>query len=109
MDVCELWFTIKGMVEVIESATFRRWIRGLPNRRAVHRINAHLTAVSEGNFGDTRPVGDGVSEMRIHYGPGYRLYFIREGGAIVVLLCGGDKDSQRRDIERAKELARERR
>ena len=58
-----------------------------------------------GYIGDAQPVGDGVFEMRIHYGPGYRLYFIREGGQMVVLLCGGDKDSQQRDIRQAKELA----
>lgn len=58
-----------------------------------------------GHIGDTQPVGDGVFEMRLHYGPGYRLYFIREGGQMVVLLCGGDKDSQERDIRQAKELA----
>lgn len=58
-----------------------------------------------GHIGDTQSVGDGVFEMRLHYGPGYRLYFIREGGQMVVLLCGGDKDSQERDIRQAKELA----
>ena len=58
-----------------------------------------------GHIGDAQPVGDGVFEMRLHYGPGYRLYFIREGGQMVVLLCGGDKDSQERDIRQAKELA----
>ena len=58
-----------------------------------------------GNFGDTRSVGDGVSEVRIHYGPGYRLYFKRHGANVVVLLCGGDKDSQQRDIALAKRIA----
>ena len=67
-----------------------------------------LRTASLGHLGDTRPVGDGVFEMRIHYGPAYRLYFVREGESIIVLLCGGDKDSQRRDIARAKNLARER-
>ncbi len=61
-----------------------------------------------GHIGDAQSVGDGVFEMRIHYGPGYRLYFIREGEALVVLLCGGDKDSQERDIARAKRIAKER-
>ena len=60
-----------------------------------------------GNFGDTKPVGDGISEMRIHYGPGYRLYFIREDAHVIVLLCGGDKGSQPRDIARAKEIAKD--
>lgn len=95
------------MIEVIQSSTFRRWIRRLRDRRAVARINARLRNVSIGNLGDTTSVGDGVFEMRIHYGPGYRLYFLREGPAVIVLLGGGDKDSQSRDIERARSLARE--
>jgi putative addiction module killer protein len=60
-----------------------------------------------GNFGDVEPVGEGVSEARIHYGPGYRLYFIRRGSALIVLLCGGDKSTQARDITKAKEMAKE--
>ncbi len=96
-------------IVVVESATFKRWFRNLRDRRAVARINARLRNVSLGNFGDTRLVGDGISEMRINVGPGYRVYFIREGTSVVVLLCGGDKDSQQRDIERARQLAAERR
>ena len=95
------------MLEIIESATFKRWVRGLRDRRAVARINARLRNASLGNFGDTKPVGDGISEMRIHYGPGYRLYFIREDAHILVLLCGGDKGSQARDIAHAKQVARD--
>ena len=95
------------MIEVIQSSTFRRWVRGLRDQRAVARINARLRNVSLGNLGDARSVGQGIYEMRIHYGPGYRLYFIREGRSVVVLLCGGDKDSQSRDIERARRLALE--
>ena len=94
------------MPEVIESATFKRWIRGLRDRSAVARINARLRNISLGNAGDARSVGGGLFEMRVHHGPGYRLYFLREG-ATVVLLCGGDKGSQRRDIERAGGLARD--
>ena len=95
------------MFIVYESATFKRWIRGLRDRAAVARINARLRNVAMGNLGDVRSVGDGVSEMRIHHGPGYRLYFIRDGQEVIVLLCGGDKDSQLRDIERAKRLAQD--
>ena len=95
------------MVEIIESASFKRWVRGLRDRRAVARINARLRNVSMGNFGDTRPVGDGISEMRVHCGPGYRLYFIHEDACVIVLLCGGDKGSQPRDIARAKEIAKD--
>ena len=94
------------MLEVVESATFRRWIRGLGDRAAVARINARLRTVSLGNVGDSRPVGGGLYEMRIHLGPGYRIYFLRESET-VVLLCGGDKDSQQRDIARAGRLARD--
>ena len=96
-----------GMVEVVESDSFKRWVRRLRDHSAVARINARLRNVSIGNFGDTRPIGDGISEMRIHYGPGYRIYFIREGSTVVVLLCGGDKSSQQRDIEHAKRLAQD--
>ncbi len=92
------------MIEVLESAPFKRWIRRLGDRAAVARINARLRNVSLGNMGDARAVGKGLFEMRVHYGPGYRLYGLRDG-ATVVLLCGGDKGSQRRDIERAGRLA----
>ncbi len=93
------------MFDVVESDTFTRWVEGLRDRRAVARIQARLRNVAMGNFGDTRSVGDGVSEMRIHYGPGYRLYFMRQGSNVVVLLCGGDKDGQQRDIALAKRIA----
>ena len=95
------------MIQIIESSTFKRWIRRLRDRVAVARINARLRNVSNGHFGDVRAVGESVSEMRIQSGPGYRVYFIREGTEVVVLLCGGDKSSQLRDIERAKQIARE--
>ena len=87
---------------------FKRWIRGLRDRSAIARINARLRNVSLGNLGDAKPVGGGLFEMRVHHGPGYRIYFLRED-ATVVLLCGGDKGSQQRDIERAGKLAKERR
>ena len=95
------------MIEIIQSPTFTRWFRNLRDQQAVARINSRLTAVEIGRFGETASVGDGVLEMRIHYGPGYRLYFIRRGATVVVLLCGGDKDSQQRDIRRAKRIAEE--
>ena len=80
---------------------------GVAGPPRVAHINARLRNASMGNFGDTRPVGDGISEMRVHYGPGYRLYFMREGATVIVLLCGGDKGSQQRAIERAKQLAQD--
>ena len=94
------------MIDVIESATFKRWVRGLRDRSAVARINARLRNVSIGNAGDARPVGGGLFELRVHHGPGYRLYFLR-GDATVVMLCGGHKSTQQRDIERAGRLAKE--
>ena len=94
------------MIEVIESATFKRWFRGLRDRNAVARINARLRNVSLGNVGDAKPVGGGIFEMRVHHGPGYRLYFLREGTTVVVL-CGGDKGSQQRDVERAGQVAKD--
>ena len=92
------------MIVVVESTTFKQWIRGLRDRRAVARINARLRKVSLGNFGAIKPVGDGIFEMRVHYGPGYGVYFMREGTTVVVLLCGGVKGSQKRDIGHAKRL-----
>lgn len=93
------------MFEIIKTDTFDAWLRGLRDRQVVARINARLRHASAGNLGDVAPVGDGVSEMRLFYGPGYRLYFIRRGVALVVLLCGGDKTTQARDIARAKALS----
>ncbi len=93
------------IIKVLKSATFERWVRGLRDRQAIARINIRLEMVSLGHVGDARSVGGGVSELRIHYGPGYRVYFARDGAEVIMLLCGGDKDSQRRDIERAKKIA----
>ena len=80
-------------------------MRGLRDRRAVARINARLLRIEVGHFGDVSALGNGVLELRVHYGPGYRIYFLRQGATVVVLLCGGDKASQRRDIEQAKRIA----
>ena len=83
------------------------WIRGLADQRARARILNRLDRASLGNFGGFAPVGEGVAEMRIDYGPGYRVYFIRQGAPVYLLLTGGDKSTQHRDIERAKAMARE--
>lgn len=93
------------MIEVRQTPTFGRWLNSLRDRTAVARINIRIRRLSLGNLGDARPVGAGISELRIDYGPGYRVYFIRGGPEAVVLLCGGDKGTQDRDIARAKALA----
>ena len=96
------------MIEIREYLTtdgkslFAVWLRELGDRQVQARIMARLNRVRLGNFGDCKAVGEGVLELRMPFGPGYRVYFAREGEAVVLLLCGGDKDSQQRDIERAK-------
>lgn len=93
------------MIELIKTSSFDRWLRQLRDIRAKARIEARIRRLSLGNPGDVKPVGDGISELRIDYGPGYRVYFMAKGPIIVVLLCGGDKGSQSRDIELAKSIA----
>lgn len=95
------------MVEIRQTAVFTAWLAGLRDRNAYARIVVRIRRMELGNPGDVKPVGEGVSEMRIACGPGYRLYFTRTGTAIVILLCGGDKSTQERDIARARQLAKE--
>ncbi len=95
------------MIEVRQTDVFMDWFAGLRDREARARITVRIRRLSLGNPGDVKPVGSGVSEMRIDYGPGYRVYFVRRGDTVVVLLCGGDKRNQDRDIARALELAQE--
>ena len=95
------------MIEVRQTSRFTDWIGNLRDLRAIARIDARIGRLRLGNFGDAKSVGGGVSELRIDYGPGYRVYFTRRGEAVVLLLCGGDKDSQTRDIMLAKTLAKE--
>jgi putative addiction module killer protein len=90
-----------------ETAVFRRWLSGLKNHRAKAAIVFRLKQVAAGHWGDVKSVGGGVSELRWHIGPGYRVYFTRRGAQILLLLAGGDKASQARDIAKAKELAKE--
>jgi putative addiction module killer protein len=80
---------------------FVEWLRGLKDRQARTRVEARIARVAVGNFGDTEPVGEGVLELRIDWGPGYRVYFARLGQVVVLLLCGGDKRTQQKDIDRA--------
>lgn len=93
------------VIELIKTNIFDQWLRGLRDRRARARIEARLRRLSLGNPGDVKPVGSGLSEMRIPYGPGYRVYYLAKGPIVVVLLCGGDKSTQSRDIELAKSIA----
>ncbi len=95
------------MNSFLRSAGFDAWLSGLADQKVKARILARLRSASLGNFGDCEPVGEGVSEMRIHFGPGYRVYFVRTDASVYVLLAGGDKSSQRRDIEQAKDMARQ--
>jgi putative addiction module killer protein len=93
--------------QLAETDAFHRWLGSLVDRRAMARIVDRLKRASNGNLGDVKPAGSGVSEMRIDYGPGYRVYFFRRGKELVVLLCGGDKKSQRADIAEAVRLKNE--
>jgi len=94
-------------IEVRQTDAFAAWFEDLRDRQARARITVRIRRLSLGNPGDVKSVGGGVSELRIDYGPGYRLYFTRRGTAIVVLLCGGHKRTQERDIARAQELAQD--
>ena len=91
-------------MEIRKTEFFVDWLENLIDRRAIGHIIARIDRREMGNFGDVRPVGGGVNELRIHYGPGYRVYFARRGPVVVILLCGGDKKTQRADIAKAKEL-----
>ncbi len=95
------------MIEIKQTATFMTWESKLKDQRAKAAIAARIFRLANGLPGDVSPVGQGVSELRIHHGPGYRVYFQQRGTEIVILLCGGDKSSQPRDIETAKRLATE--
>lgn len=95
------------MIEVRQTPAFTAWLDGLRDRAARARIVTRLRRIEIGNLGDIKPVGEGVSETRIHYGPGYRLYFVRRGDVIIVMLCGGDKSTQAKDIVLARTMAKE--
>jgi putative addiction module killer protein len=95
------------MLELKQTETFRKWRTRLKEERARALIASRLDRIAYGHIGDARPVGGGISELRIHHGPGYRIYFHRRGNTVIVLLCGGDKDTQARDIMTARQLANE--
>ena len=95
------------MVEVRQTLIFREWLDGLTDKQAAARIAQRIVRLQVGLLGDAKSVGGGVMELRVDTGPGYRVYFVTRGCVLIVLLCGGDKKSQKRDIERAKTLAGE--
>lgn len=97
---------VRSMYEIIHSEAFHRWINGLRDRDARGRVDVRLRRLSLGHLGDVKHVGEGVREMRIDYGPGYRIYFIHRATVLIVLLCGGDKKTQQDDILRATKLAK---
>lgn len=95
------------MIEIRETEAFSDWLHGLRDAQVRARIAARVRRLAFGNPGDARPVGEGVSELRIHHGPGYRVYYVQRGATLIVLLCGEDKSTQGRDIEAAKRLVKE--
>lgn len=95
------------MIEVRQTAEFKDWLSALRDRAAAARIAARLMRLELGAFGDVKPVGEGVSELRVDAGPGYRVYIVARGSILVIVLCGGDKSTQAKDIKRAKRLALE--
>lgn len=94
------------MIEVRETEAFSEWFSRLRDREARARILVRIRRLSLGNPGDVQAIGEGVSELRIHHGPGYRVYFRQRGALLILLLCGGDKSSQSEDIRKAKDLAK---
>jgi putative addiction module killer protein len=95
------------MFTIQKTEYFNDWLRGLRDIRGKAKILARLKRAEQGNLGDHKSIGDGVFEMRVDSGPGYRVYFSRMGGIVIIILVGGDKGSQRRDITKAKQIARE--
>ena len=96
-----------GHVVLVQTAEFRDWLNALRDRKARLRIDDRLKRLACGNAGDTKSVGDGVQELCLHFGPGYRVYYIWRDGVLIILLIGGDKSSQARDIAKAKLLAKD--
>lgn len=97
----------QSMFEVIQSETFVQWCDGLKDRQAVQRVNARIRRLSTGNLGDAKALREGICELRIDYGPGYRVYFMRRGPVVIVLLAGGDKRTQDADITNAIKIAKD--
>ena len=94
-------------MEVVYTEFFEKWLRRLRDLQAKAAILTRIERIEDGNFGDSNSVGDGISELRIHIGPGYRVYYVIRRRKVIILLCGGDKSSQQRDINRAQQIASE--
>lgn len=94
-------------IDIVQTEVFQRWFVSLRDRKSKLRIADRLKRLASGNVGDTKSVGDGVQELRLHFGPGYRIYYIWRDGVLIILLNGGDKASQERDIAKAKALAKD--
>lgn len=107
LDMCILCYTVLWMKNIHTTEIFDIWFAGLRDIQAARRIQARIDRAEDGNFGDCKPVGEGVSEMRIHVGAGYRVYFTQCGMEVVILLAGGNKSTQAKDIQIALELARQ--
>ena len=95
----------KTKFDVKETDIFKKWIKALKDKTARSIINVRIRRLSLGNKGDTTPLGDSISELRIDFGPGYRVYYTQIGNSLVILLCGGDKSSQEKDIKKARRIA----
>ena len=95
------------MTVIRKTDVFKKWLKKLKDHIAKAHINRRIDRLERGNPGDVEPIGEGCSEMKIHYGPGYRVYFKDTGKEIIIILCAGDKSTQQDDINRAKQLARE--
>lgn len=95
------------MYTINQTDVFANWLSGLKDDKAAARIDFRMRMAGRGNLGDVKSVGDGVSEMRIDVGPGYRVYFTKRGKVVILLLCGGDKGTQSKDIKRAKQMVKD--
>lgn len=95
------------MYQVQQTDVFSKWLSKLRDRKAIARILVRIESLRQGNTGDSKSLGSGLHELRIHFGPGYRVYFTRKAGLVVLLLCGGDKSSQSKDIARARDILSE--
>lgn len=95
----------RQVIEVVQTGEFETWLKKLKDARGKARILRRLDRLAQGNPGDVRPIGKGLSELRLDVGPGYRVYYLQDGRRLILLLCGGDKSTQQKDIEKAHELA----